>query len=367
MAILSLNDVVKIIVNLSPKAAARSGFNLGLIIGKSGVISPETRVKIYSGPEAMAEDGFENDSPEYKAASLYFQQKPRPDYVAVGLWGEEETSLEAVQACRIANREWYGVHICGAAKEDILSVSEYIEIATPSSVLFYTTSDEDVLTNAEGNIFKTLKALNRLRSLGQYSTTPDAAVSIMGYALGANTGLVNSAYTLAYKKEVGVMVEDIDETQLQNIKGNNGNVYINRGATYDLFEQGVMANGVPFDEVINLDVLANAVQLSIMDLLVSRPKVPQTDAGVTDIIGAITPDFQAAVNKGFIAPGVWNGPSMLELNTGDTLTMGYLIQAEPMATQTKADRDARKSPPLYAAIKLAGAIEHVVFQIDVDR
>lgn len=367
MAILSLNDVVKIIVNLSPKAAARSGFNLGLIVGKSGVISPEIRVKIYSGPEAMAEDGFENDSPEYKAASLYFQQKPRPDFVAIGLWDEEETALDAIQACRSANREWYAVTICGATKEDILSVSEYIEIATPSSIYFFTTSDEDVLANAEGNIFKILKALNRLRSIGQYSKTPDAVSAIMGYALGANTGLVNSAYTLAYKKEIGVMVENIDETQLQNIKSNNGNVYINRGATYDLFEQGVMANGVPFDEVINLDVLANAVQLSIMDLLVSRPKVPQTDAGVTDIIGAITPDFQSAVSKGFIAPGIWNGPNMLELNTGDTLTMGYLIQAEPMATQTRADRDARKSPPLYAAIKLAGAIEHVVFQIDVDR
>lgn len=367
MAILSLNDIVKIIINLSPKAAARSGFNLGLIVGKSGVISPETRVKIYSGVEAMAEDGFENDSPEYKAASLYFQQSPKPDKVAIGLWDVEETALEAIQACRSANREWYIATLCDATKEEILSASEYIEVATPSSALFYTTSDADVLTNAEGNIFKTLKALNRLRSFGQYSTTPNAVAAIMGYALGANTGLANSAYTLAYKKEVGVIVESIDETQLQNIKSNNGNVYINRGATYDLFEQGTMANGVPFDEVINLDVLANGVQLSIMDLLVSRPKVPQTDAGVTDIIGAITPDFESAVNKGFIAPGVWNGPSMLELNTGDTLTKGYLIQSEPIATQSKADRDARKAPPLYAAIKLAGAIEHVVFQIDVDR
>ena len=98
-------------------------------------------------------------------------------------------------------------------------------------------------------------------------------------------------------------MDSIGETELQNIKNNNGNVYINRGATYDLFEQGVMANGVPFDEVINLDVLANGVQLSIMDLLTSRPKIPQIDAGVTDIIGAIIPDFEAAVNKGFIALG----------------------------------------------------------------
>lgn len=367
MAVLSLNDVVKVIINLSPKSAARSGFNLGLIVGKSGVISAETRVKIYSGIESMAEDGFENDSPEYKAASLYFQQKPRPDKVAIGLWGAEETVLQAVQACRVANREWYAVTICGAVKEDIISVSEYIEVAIPSSILFYTTSDADVLTNTEGNIFKTLKTLNRLRTLGQYSKTPNAVAAIMGYALGANTGLANSAYTLAYKKEIGVVTDNVDETQLQNIKSNNGNIYINRGATYDLFEQGTMANGVPFDEVINLDVLANGVQLSIMDLLVSRTKIPQTDEGVTSIIGAITPDFESAVNKGFIAPGIWSGPSMIGLTTGDTLTRGYLIQSEPIAAQSKADRDARKSPPLYAAIKLAGAIEHVVFQIDVDR
>lgn len=105
--VLSLNDIVKVIINLSPKSAARNDFNLGLIVGKSGIISTETRVKVYSSIEAMAEDGFENDSPEYKAAYLYFQQKPRPDKVAIGLWGAEETALEAIQACRIANREWY--------------------------------------------------------------------------------------------------------------------------------------------------------------------------------------------------------------------------------------------------------------------
>lgn len=371
MPTLSLNDVVRVVINMSPRAAVRPGFNLGLIVGDSGVISEEERIRIYNADtalQAMAEDGFDLESPEYQAVNLYLQAQPQPTRVAVGVQGAEETPLEAVMACRSANREWHGVHVCDADKEDILAVAGFVETVSPSAALFYSTQDEDVLTAAEGSIFKAMAALNYLRSWGMYHHEhPYAAAGAMGYAYGANTGTANSAYTLALKRIPVLTTVPINDTELANIKDNNGNVYINRGATYDLLEDGNMADGTPFDEVINLDMLANDVQMSILDLLVSRPKVPQTDAGVTDIISAIIPDFDNAVNRGFLAPGQWNGPSILELETGDTLPNGYFIQAEPVASQSRADREARKAPPLYAAVKFAGAIQEVLFQIDVDR
>jgi len=57
----------------------------------------------------------------------------------------------------------------------------------------------------------------------------------------------------------------------------------------------------------------------------------------------------------------------LELKYGDTLPRGYMIQSEPINDQTQADRDARKAPPIYVSLKLAGAIHHVTVQIDVNR
>ena len=188
----------------------------------------------------------------------------------------------------------------------------------------------------------------------------------MGYVIGADTKLNNSAYTLAYKSEKGVSSESITDNQATNIKKYNGNVYVNRGTIYDLFEQGVMADGTPFDQLINLDLLTSQIQAAIMDALVNNPKIPQTSDGVNLLISAIAQPCISGASRGFIAPGVWNAPSISNLKTGDMLSSGYAIMADSIDSQPQADRDARIAPPIYVAIKLAGAIEHVVISISVN-
>ena len=64
MSNLKLDDIVKVIINLSPKSAVRKGFNVALIIGDSNVISTEQRVVLFSGLEEMAEAGFTEKLPE---------------------------------------------------------------------------------------------------------------------------------------------------------------------------------------------------------------------------------------------------------------------------------------------------------------
>ncbi len=58
---------------------------------------------------------------------------------------------------------------------------------------------------------------------------------------------------------------------------------------------------------------------------------------------------------------------MLNLEDGTYLTNGYLVQAEDVDDQSQADRDARKSPPIYASVKLAGALEFVTIEVYVNR
>lgn len=388
MSNLKLDDIVKVIINLSPKAAVRKGFNVALIIGDSNVIPLEKRVVLFSELEEMAEAGFTEDMPEYQAAQLYFSSDKKPSRLAVGRRykaakqiedteeineveeeNETETILQALQACRAKNTDWYAVSYCGATKQEILDIAAYIETAYPSSVQFFTTSDVDTIEAEEGNVFEILKQKSYRRSIGQYSQTPYAAVAIMGYAMGANTATINSAYTLKFKTEVGVIPDDLTNQQVANLVKNNGNYYVSRGSddAYNMFENGVMSDGTWFDEILNLDMLANNMQMSIMDLLKSRPKIPQTEAGVLSIKLAIKSDLDKAVRIGFIAPGVWNGPDILELSQGDTMPEGYMILSEPISEQSQADRDARIAPPIYTPLKLAGAVHSVVLQIDVNR
>ena len=279
-----------------------------------------------------------------------------------------ESFASAVTACRHANSDWYTVMVTSQVKAELIAVSDYIESCTPPSAHFYTTADADVLANADNNIFDMLKKKLYKRSIGMYSTTtPNAIASIQGYAMGQMNGTNNSMYTLAYKNMPGVTTEGLTNTQVINIKAKNGNVYINRGGQYNVFEQGHVSDGTSFDELIGLDKLANDIQLSVMDALYQAPKIPQTEDGVTQLINAINEPCREAVRIGFIAGGLWKGKSILNLKTGDTLENGFLVQAESVASQTQADRDARKAPYIYVAVKLAGAIEFVVIRVDVNR
>lgn len=365
---LSLDPIVNVIVNLSLRAAPRKGFNLGLIIGPSNIITASDRLRVYQSVEEMAEDGFTSETSEYKAALLYFSTSKKPTQVMVGVKLESETYLEAVKACREKDSEWYVVFCCDATNEDTLAIAEYIEAASPSSYYFYNTQERALLEGTEGNVGSILKGKLYRRVLGQYSTDNNyAAASIMGYAMGANTGTRNSAYTLAYKTEPGVTAEALTSNQVRNIKNENVNVYINRGEYYNVFEQGHSASGIPFDEMINLDKFANDIQLSVMDELYRNPKVAQTEGGMTLLFNAIKEPCVQANRIGFIASGVWKGQTILDLEYGDTVPDGYLLQSESFDEQSQADREARKSPSIYIALKLAGAIEFVVIQVDVNR
>ena len=249
----------------------------------------------------------------------------------------------------------------------LLEVQEFVEACTPSTMFAFTTSDNKAKA-ADGGIFGAIKSKGYRRIIGQYSTAhKDAICAAIGWAMGAmSASTINSAFTLAYKCEVGVQPENYMQTftsnDLNNIKKNYGNVYVNRGNFYDVFEEGRVGDGSWFDEIIYLDKFKNDMQLGIMDLLVNASKVPQT--GVPAGIKEVCDDMNRI---GFIKEGVWKGEELMALEYGKVLPGGYLIQSEPISEQAQAERDARNAPPIYVSLKLAGAIHHVTIQVDVNR
>lgn len=369
MSTLPLNDAVDVSVSVGPVSTVRSNFNLALIIGTSTIISKEDRVKTYSKIGDMTADGWKGTEPEYMAAQIYFSQSPKPTKVAIGVWDKTggESAVEAVTSSREKNTEWYVVYVCGTTKADILALAQYTESATPASVYAYTTSDQDILNRVDGNVVEELKKLGLKRTIGQFSTTEHAIIAAIGYAMGANTQTSDSAYTLKFKPETGVATENLTSTQVTLLKNNDCNVYINRGSVYNLFENGVMSDGTPFDEVLNLDILTNNIQSAVINALQTTSKIPQTDPGMDNMLNYLTSPLEKAKKIGFIAPGIWNTASVLTVNTGDTLERGYAILSDSVDEQSQADREARKAPPVYILVKLAGAIEYATIKVYVNR
>lgn len=375
--ILPLEPVVNIVVNLAAVSATRKKFNLALLVGEVDSTKvpdfAKNRLVTYDSLNSMLQAGFTTSDRLYKAAQLIFGQRKTPPLVAIGAIAKDETPLATIQAMRQLDTEWYVVNYCGdLTDEQILEVAGYIEACKPNSLFAFTTKAAAV-KESDGGIFGKLRAKSYRRSFGQYSTSHDDAIcAIIGWAMGAmSVDTVNSCYTLAYKQEVGVEAENYMQVfttnAVNNIKNNYGNVYINRGQYYNVFEEGRVTDGSYFDEIIYLDKYQNDMQLGIMDLLTTNNKIPQTEAGMTRIKNAIQVVCDDMRRVGFIAEGVWKGNDILNLSYGDTLPGGYSIQSEAIADQSQADRDARIAPNIYVSLKLAGAIHHVTIQVDVNR
>jgi hypothetical protein len=271
----------------------------------------------------------------------------------------------------------------GASDAETEALALWAENANPRTLMMYTTHSSDVLEETYDestppervvDVFMALKAANYRRSWGVYNSgTVNSAAAWMGKVNGLNSGTAGSMFTMAYKSVAGVTTDALTEANVQYIcgsrttSGNNGNVYVTRAEDYKLLQQGYMADGTSFDEIMGLDMLENDITLNVMDLLAQSRKVPQNAAGVASIINVINQACDKHVRTGFIAPGQWNGAKCLELQTGDYLDAGYLVQADSIDSQAQADRDKRICPTIYVCIKLAGAIEYVVVEVNVNR
>lgn len=362
---LSLGSIINIIVNLPSQTSKTEDFSLGMILSKNTVISTTDRIKSFDSVDAVIAGGFAVDSVEVKAASLYFGQTAAPAKLLIGAQGDTETAVQALTACRAANSAWYLCIPAGYAKADLVLMAAYIESATPACVMFCTTSDADVKAGTTGNLCLTLQAAKYRRTLVQYSTYANAAASIAGYVCGKNDG--NQAFDLAFKSEPGVTAESLNSADVSILDNENCNYYATFQNTYDLFMRGNMEDGTAFDEVLGIDMLTSQTQSNVMATLTSLPKVPLTDDGITQITSAITNSCEAALSRGFIAGGTWQGSPVLNLNTGDALAKGYSIQSDKVSNLSASERAQRKAPPIYVCIILANSARSFTITVNVAR
>jgi hypothetical protein len=280
-----------------------------------------------------------------------------------------ETTTSGLNALKLFDPDFYGLTLTSfadvTAREDAAAWAE-----ANKCLFFHNTADTNApLSGATSDIGYVLKGLGYARSAGQYSTSnPYAVVSMMSRALAVNFDKPNSTITLKFKKEPGVAAEPLTPTQAAALKAKNYNYYVDRGG-FNMLEEGVVANGRFIDEVMGLDWLQNAVQIAAFnELATAATKIPLTDAGTARIVHAIKRDaMDKAVKNGLVAPGTWNGEDVGEIKSGDFLGTGYYVYAEPVASQSSTDRDARVAPPITIICIGAGAIHSVQVTINFQR
>lgn len=264
---------------------------------------------------------------------------------------------------------WYGVMAPAGSTSDKMLGAAYIEAASNKHVFGCTTQEAAALLSTDTTSLPyQLSQAKYKRTICQYSSTSAYAVaSFLGRALTTNWGAASSTQTMKFKVEPGVGYETLSTSQAAALEGKNGNVFVEYANGVAIIEQGVMADGTFVDVILGTDWLALAIQTAMFNALYQSNKIPQTDDGVAVLQTAIEGQCSQAVLNGLLAPGVWNSNGFGQLAQGDYLAKGYYVYAPPIATQSAADRGARKAPPFQVAAKLAGAIHSASVTINVNQ
>lgn len=286
---------------------------------------------------------------------------------------DAETPLACATKLADASTAWYGLTFAASTMptdDQTVDVAAFIEAASVSRIFGVTATSTQLLdASYTTDIASRLKALEYKRTTVLYSSVSDYAVcSMIGRAFSVNFAANRSTITLMYKILPGVIAETLTESQAQALSGKSCNVYVNYNNDTAIVQYGVMASGAYFDEIHGLDWFSDAVQNSCYNLLYqSATKIPQTDAGGNQIVTTISLVCEEAVNNGLVAGGQWNADGFGQLERYQYLESGYYIYMPPMALQAQSDREARKSPPVQVALKLAGAIHTIDVIVNVNR
>jgi hypothetical protein len=212
-----------------------------------------------------------------------------------------------------------------------------------------------------------LAGQSNYRCLFSKSGNRKLAASYMTRAHTVNFRAENSALTM-HLKELAVPAEEYTQTEINKAQQVGLDVYTTIKLTPAVFTSG--ANGF-VDERYNLIAFVDFLQVDMYNLLKqTATKIPQTTRGVNQLIDQAEKTTRQFVRAGVAAPGEWSSPDTFgELKTfkENIRNNGFYWLAGSLAAQSQASREARESPVLQGAVKLAGAVHSVDMIVNINR
>ncbi len=187
---------------------------------------------------------------------------------------------------------------------------------------------------------------------------PDAITFYVGFTypncawLGLQLATNPGSTTWKFKALSGIdpsSLIDLTSSEEGIALGKKINLYTLLGSTgVGMTQEGVMASGRFIDVQRSIDFMEARMGEAIATLLLSVPKIPYTDAGMTVLEATIQQQMNSYVGLGILGP---------LLNTTDGALFRIVIPK--IADQLEADRNAREVKNIQVEGQLAGAVHKV--------
>ena len=110
---------------------------------------------------------------------------------------------------------------------------------------------------------------------------------------------------------------------------------------------------------------ASSAAAAVALLANNTGKLPQTDDSTAMFINSFSGILARYTDRNVLSSASWRGPAVGSLQPGDVIENGFLLWADYYDTQPEADRQAHKAMPIQVALTLAGSLESVVINVNV--
>ena len=253
-----------------------------------------------------------------------------------------QTDLAAIQA---ADGDWYHLLIDSFGSAEIKKAAEWCD--TEGFVFFQAGGGDSIVlsdaysSSAPTDIASKLKAAGTARTA--YWWNQDLSFGLAAAICGEEASRIPGSSIYRYKNLSGPNPSDqLTAAQIAKLKSKNANYYQTLG-TLGRTMSGLIAGSsyIYIDNVIFLDWWRNTCQVNVATYIVSKPKIPFTDAGIEGAVAAVTATNNAGVTNGGITPN------------SATVTAGKAAAASAQ------DKEGRVLTDITTSFQLAGAIETV--------
>lgn len=283
--------------------------------------------------------------------------------------GTAETISQALLAINEITQEYYGVYNTEEMTDaQLLEMHEYIVSGSFERVMAYTVQKDSEIEWNESNPIYTLAKINSGRFMAQLNKVGQkhAAVQLLIEATSVVWTGSNTAKTNKWKQQNLVISDASITTNIADKCDALGVNYYTDVRSYNMVAEGTMVGGQWIDVTVFKDAFLEYARVETFNF-VARNDVPQTDAGQQRLINRLQIVGEQFRNNGSLATGTWTLSPIGNLETGDYVENGYYFYSPLFATQTTADREARKSMPINVALKYSGFMHSVDLIITLNQ
>lgn len=366
-------------IDLETPLVDNTSFSNLLIVGPLPKVTPEKappKVGAYSSIDEVVAAGWKasgaDADPIGAAAQVAFGQSPTPTVIYIAPIqtvttpagdgkGEATTAPEsAVETLRRAmgTSGWYVACTAGVEKGEYEGIAAYIE--AQHKMFVYTEldcfptpgtergEDEELVQPSVGKVyFRTVGVYGRVRTDQDAGEIPEAnkylnvafAAKWLNYASGSETS--------AFKTLASVYPSELTTAEMKALEEKNLCYFITVGSR-NITMKGITVGGEWADVIRFRDWLQNDMQIRVVSLFITNPKIPYTDGGIALVQNQMIASLKAGQDVGGIAES--------EFDEDGNEIPGFWTSVPTAASLSASEKASRKLTKCKFKARLAGAI-----------